>query len=87
MKLSISSVLLIAGWIGAATAEIPAVCYDTCNSALREGQTMGWTNPALCQWGGPFWTAKLNCWICCYNNNFPGMKFEGTQFEIITKWC
>ena len=86
MKLSIPSAILVAVWASSAVADIPAVCYDTCSDAFLEGQREGWSN-RLCQPGSPFLDLKWNCWMCCYNHNFPGMKFEGTYFEEVTKWC
>ena len=86
MKLSIPSALLVARWVSRATADIPAVCYNTCSDAFLEGQREGWSNQ-LCQPGSPFLDLKWNCWMCCYNHNFSGMEFEGTYFEEVTKWC
>ncbi len=86
MKLSISSTILIAGWASTVAANIPVICYSTCSDALAEGQRSGWNND-LCKPGSPFMDLKWNCWMCCYNHNFPGMNFEDTQFVEVTKWC
>lgn len=88
MKVSVSSALLIAGWVSAiAAANVPAVCYDICNSARLEGERMGWGNPRICEPGGPFMDYKQSCLACCYANGFTGTNFEGTQFAEVTRHC
>ncbi|KAL2255794.1 hypothetical protein VTK26DRAFT_2704 [Humicola hyalothermophila] len=71
MKLSISSALFIAGWFRTAAADIPAVCYSTCNNAYLEGQRVGWGD-WLCEPGGSFMSFKLSCYGCCENHWFEG---------------
>jgi hypothetical protein len=90
MKLSFTptAVTLVAGWIGIATAEIPAVCYGICNNALLEGNRVGWSDATLCAQDSVFKEYKFSCFVCCLSNPIPeGIKFEGTQFERVTKWC